>query len=177
MQTFVAFQLGINVGKRQVKMAELKQLLESSGYKNVRTLLASGNVVLESHEKNSGQVALRLTHLMTKHFGFEIKNIVKPLSEIKQLVALDPFKKVKITPNTRLNVTFLVGNTRPAFTIPFTSSEKGFTIFSIRDGIIASTVEYSEKTGTGDVMNFIVKQFGKEVTTRNWNTVTKIANL
>jgi len=49
MSTYVAFLRGINVGgHRRIKMAELRQAFESSGFQKVKTLLATGNVVFES---------------------------------------------------------------------------------------------------------------------------------
>lgn len=177
MNTFVAFQLGINLGKRQVKMNLLKETLEKAGYTNVRTLLASGNVVLEAANSNQESVQQDLDSLLTKTFGFEIKNIVRPLEEIKQLVASDPFKKIKLTPQTRLNVTFLKEEKKPPFTIPYTSEGKDFQILSMRDGMVCSRLILKDGRGTVDIMAFLVKAFGKEITTRNWNTILKIAML
>ena len=44
MTVWLAFLRAVNVGKRQMKMAELKALCEELGYGKVKTLLASGNV-------------------------------------------------------------------------------------------------------------------------------------
>jgi uncharacterized protein (DUF1697 family) len=47
--TFVAFLRGVNLGpSRRVQMAALRELLGGQGHGDVRTLLQSGNVVLES---------------------------------------------------------------------------------------------------------------------------------
>lgn len=48
---YIAFLRGINVGKHKVPMAELKSLLENMGFKNVITLLNSGNVILEADQQ------------------------------------------------------------------------------------------------------------------------------
>jgi len=42
---YVALLAGINVGGRTIKMADLKALFESLGFTEVKTLLASGNVL------------------------------------------------------------------------------------------------------------------------------------
>ena len=47
MTVWLAFLRAVNVGKRQMKMAELKALCEELGYGKVKTLLASGNVRFE----------------------------------------------------------------------------------------------------------------------------------
>ena len=46
MKTWIALLRGINVGgKNIVPMKDLRDLLESNGYQNVRTYIQSGNVV------------------------------------------------------------------------------------------------------------------------------------
>ena len=47
MTVWVAFLRAVNVGKRQMKMAELKALCEELGYTDIKTILASGNVRFE----------------------------------------------------------------------------------------------------------------------------------
>ncbi|HEY8589215.1 MAG TPA: DUF1697 domain-containing protein, partial [Naasia sp.] len=45
---YVALLRGVNVGGVKVPMAELRSLLEDAGFGRVRTLLASGNVLLDA---------------------------------------------------------------------------------------------------------------------------------
>ena len=49
MSRTVAFLRGINLGRRTIKMDALRKTFESAGYKNVKTILASGNVVFETN--------------------------------------------------------------------------------------------------------------------------------
>src|SRR5690606_22041527 len=44
MTTFVAFLRGVNLGKRRMKMANLRAACEAMGLKQVKTIVASGNV-------------------------------------------------------------------------------------------------------------------------------------
>ena len=175
MNRYVAFQLGINVGKRQVKMVELRELLEENGYSNVRTLLASGNVVFESDEVSLEKLTEKLDVLMTKHFGFAIKNIVRKFADIKKLVASDPFKHIAVTPLTRLYITFLSDKPITQHTIPHVSPDGGFVILFVTSTEVISYKTLSENSGTTDAMKILVQEFGKNITTRNWNTVKKIA--
>lgn len=48
MAKFAAFLRGVNVGGVNLKMAEVATALTDAGFCNVRTILASGNVLLES---------------------------------------------------------------------------------------------------------------------------------
>ena len=56
MTRYAAFLRGVNVGGVNLKMAELAKALEDAGFTNVQTILASGNVLLESR---SGVDAVR----------------------------------------------------------------------------------------------------------------------
>ena len=55
MATWVTLLRAVNLGSRnKVPMADLRRLLGDAGYGNVRTLIASGNVVFE-HARPSAQ--------------------------------------------------------------------------------------------------------------------------
>lgn len=45
MPRFIAFLRAINVGGRNIKMDDLRALLEAMGLTNVETFIASGNVI------------------------------------------------------------------------------------------------------------------------------------
>ena len=53
MTRYAAFLRGVNLGKRTVKSAELKAAFEALGFENVKTLLASGNVLFDTKPSKS----------------------------------------------------------------------------------------------------------------------------
>ena len=59
--TYVAFLLGINVGgHRKIKMSDLRTLFEKMGFSNVKTVLASGNVIPIANQIATGITARTL---------------------------------------------------------------------------------------------------------------------
>jgi hypothetical protein len=58
--------------------------------------------------------------------------------------------------------------------IPYESPEKDFKILSVHDGAVLSVVTLTPKRGTTEAMSILEKEFGKSITTRNWNTIAKI---
>ena len=67
MTRFVALFRGINVGKaKRIAMADLRALLESMGYTNVRTLLNSGNAVFDNPLAGSIEDPSRLLVVFTR---------------------------------------------------------------------------------------------------------------
>ena len=176
MVTYVAFLLGINVGgHRKVAMSDLKRAVQASGFQNVRTLLNSGNVVFELAEKDASVIMKKFELLLQKTFGFEVKVITRTMKDIQKLVASDPFKKITITPDTRLYITFLTEKPTTDLEIPYETPEEDFKIIKVTDSEVISVLTLSPTRRTTDGMNILVKGFGKTITTRNWNTILKIA--
>lgn len=169
---YAAFLLGINLGKRTVKMAELKRVMEGMGYGDVKTILASGNVVFEAGKEKPEAVVRKLEVVLAKKFGFEIGVIVRSMGEIEKMLAAKPFKNVKFTPNTRRYVTFLASP--PASLTAPKSEYAGYKVLKVTKGEVYHALELNPKVKTPDVMKLLGKQYGKKITTRNWNTIEKL---
>ncbi|MBK6682268.1 MAG: DUF1697 domain-containing protein [Ignavibacteriales bacterium] len=61
MPHYIALLRGINVsGHKIIKMAELKELLMSIGFRNVQTYIQSGNVVFESDDTSIPDLELSI---------------------------------------------------------------------------------------------------------------------
>lgn len=107
MKKYVAFLRGINVGGKSVKMGRLKEVLESIGFKNVKTLLNSGNVLFEASVNDTEALARMINDALSNAFGFVINIVLRTDEQIRSLIDSMPFKSVKATPDTRLYVTFI----------------------------------------------------------------------
>jgi uncharacterized protein (DUF1697 family) len=171
---YVVLLRGINVGGKQVSMQKLKEMLVNMKFENVQTLLNSGNVVLQAPSKDIQALTAKIEKEIQKTFRFPVAVIIRPMEEVQSLVASNPFVGITTTSQTRLYVTFLSEKPNSKITLPYVSAEKDFQIISITDTVVCSALTLSEKRGTTDVMKILEKEFGKKITTRNWNTVIKI---
>ncbi len=88
MTVWLAFLRAVNVGKRQMKMAELKALCEELGYGKVKTLLASGNVRFECDHNPKAE----LEAAIEKRWGFLSEAVMRSGAEIEAMIASEPFK-------------------------------------------------------------------------------------
>lgn len=175
MPTYVAFLRGINVGgNKKVAMADLKKMMEKMQYKNIRTLLNSGNVVFDAPSTPLKKLNATLEAQFEKTFGFTSAFVVRPMTEIRKLITLDPFKKITVTKDIRLYVSFLPDTPKSSLKIPYVSPAKDFQILAVTEGEICSVLDLSKGSGTVDAMAVLEKEFGKNMTTRNWNTVLKL---
>ena len=169
----VALLRGINVGgNKKVPMKELKHLLEEQGFTEVKTLLNSGNVVFEGKKISSGA----LSKLLEDHFGFAIPTIVRPFADIEKITRAEPFKKIKVTPKKRLYISFLSAKSTEEIKIPYVSADKSFKIIQVTDHAVFSVLDLA-KNKTPSAMMILEKTFGKAITTRNYNTVVKLAGM
>ena len=164
-------------GNALIKMSDLKGAFEAMGFRNVKTLLASGNVRFEGKKSASASVAKCIERGLEKKFKQPIHVIVRTLEDIRKMVRAALFKGIKVAPYTRLYVTFLDNAPTSTLKIPYTSPAKDFRILKVTKGEIYSVLGISGKAKTPEAMGIIEKEFGKKVTTRNWNTVVKIAKL
>ena len=177
MARYVAFLRGINVGGNVlIKMDVLRKQFEKLGFENVKTVLATGNVIFDladgarGHEEAAKKIEIALQKMMKR----DVKVMLRSIDEIQKLVDSEPFKKVKVTKETRLYVTFLGDKPTSKLKIPYATPEKDFQILRVTAGEVCSFLVISLEKKSVDLMKIIEKEFGKNVTTRNWNTVLKL---
>ena len=171
--TYVALLRGINVGgHKKVAMAELRKVFAGMGCEKVRTVLASGNVIFESGTEPA-ELTRQIPVTLEKAFGFSIPVLVRPLADIEGILALDPFAGVEVTPDTRRYVTFLrhIPGEHPG--LPRTVAEGGFRLLGMGFGALFTVLDLS-RSGTVDLMAYLDKAFGKDITTRTWKTLVRI---
>lgn len=90
--TFAAFLRGVNVGGVNLKMADVAAALTDAGFADVRTILASGNVLLESTAavatvRKKAEAALR------ERFGYDAWVLAYPIETLRDIVAAYPFER------------------------------------------------------------------------------------
>jgi len=174
-QQYCAFLRGINVGGHMlIKMEELRKAFESLGYKNIKTVLASGNVIFESREKDIVALSKNIASRLREISGCsEIVVIVRSLGELKELESRQPFKAIVSIPNARPFVTFLseTSGSRGKSSLP---AGDGFQVLSVSGGVICSVLYDSPVAKTPELMSFIEKEYGRNVTTRTWSTIARV---
>jgi uncharacterized protein (DUF1697 family) len=92
MTRYAAFLRGVNVGGVNLKMAEVAKAFEGAGFTNVRTILASGNVLLDSR---SGVTAVRKTaeKALRDTFGYDAWVLAYPIDAVAAISAAYPFER------------------------------------------------------------------------------------
>jgi uncharacterized protein (DUF1697 family) len=172
MSTWVTFLRGINLGKRQMKMAELKACCESIGLTDVKTILASGNVRFDT-DKDKGLKA-RLEAALEDAFSYPVKVVLRSAAEIEKMLASEPFAKVDPKADVALHVLLL---DEPLTSKPdFTSLPDHIEVPRIdkRDVyFVAHRLPNGRYTEGLDKLDKLLPK-GALMTMRNWNTMGKL---
>ena len=170
--TYVALLRGINVGRaKRVAMADLRALLEDLGYRDVRTLLNSGNVVFTTPKSAGTALAARIEEAMTRKLGVTAKVTVVSASELQAAVKGLPLATAGRDPS-RLMVGFfrtpaderrVDDLVRQKWAPDEVATGPRAVYVWCPDGILESRAFEAIGRAAGDGM-----------TTRNWSTVTKL---
>lgn len=90
MSEWVVLLRGINVGGINIKMADLRAALTSAGFTDVRTVLATGNVLLNS-PLTSVVVKEQVENTLAQAFGYQAWVVVLDVPTLRAIVECYPF--------------------------------------------------------------------------------------
>ncbi|KWX69114.1 DUF1697 domain-containing protein [Mycobacterium sp. NAZ190054] len=104
MTRYAAFLRGVNVGGVNLKMAAVAQTLHGAGFTDVKTILASGNVLLSSRA-GAAAVRQRAEQALRDEFGYDAWVLVYDLDTVAAISAAFPFERE--VPDHHSYVTFV----------------------------------------------------------------------
>lgn len=170
---WTALLRGINLGKRQLKSAELKAVVESLGFTDVKTLLASGNVVFTAPGKSTAELEAQLHDALAKETGLKSEVFVRTREEMAAIVAANPFAEVARDRPSQLVVIFHRAKIDPA---PLDRLMAGYDgperVKPIGRELY---IDFPDGQGRSNLYPAMGKAKLDPVNTaRNWNTVLKI---
>lgn len=88
MKSFVVFLRGINVNGIKIKMTALKLMMESLGYENVITVLATGNILVTwtREDMNSESHKSRIVNGLRETFGYQAFVVIKTVDDLGTII-------------------------------------------------------------------------------------------
>ncbi len=92
MPKYIAFLRAINVGGHTVKMDQLKKLFEKIGFEDVKTFIASGNVVFDCKIKTINSIKQKIENELEKSLGYKVATFIRTKNELKEIAEYKPFK-------------------------------------------------------------------------------------
>ncbi len=153
------------------KMPELKKSFEMAGFTDVKTFLSSGNVVFSARATSEAALERKAEEAMTATLGRTFLTIVRPVEALQELLESDPYASFRLAPQSKRVVTFMREPAKGKLALPIVLD--GARILRAEGREVFSAYVPSPR---GPVfMALIEKTFGKDVTTRTWETVAKAA--
>ena len=171
---YIAFLRAVNVGgHNKIKMDDLKKLFVSLGYKNVETVIQSGNVIFQTSEKGVKTIATKIEEKLNEFMKKDIKVFVRTHSELSKIVKQNPFGGTKSDDKIKTYVFFLYEEPDSEIKFPLESPNKEVNVFQkVKLNLFMLVKKVPGKASSPN--DFIEKIFGVPATARNWNVVCNI---
>ncbi len=173
---YVAFLRGINVGgKNKIKMETLREICGSLGFENVKTYINSGNVIFEMMKSDDQKLAATIENAIEKEFALKIKVIMRIVSEIKDIIANNPFAG-QFENDKDLHVLFLDEELPDEKRRILLSNNNENEMFAVGNREIFCLLRVSVLDSLLG-KDYIGKKLKVSATARNWRTVNKITEM
>ena len=174
---YIVLLRGINVsGKNKLKMADLRAMLADMGFAEVQTYIQSGNIVLETEEVTETELEGRIKRQIKATFDYDVPTLVLKAEAWRVVFEGNPFLQNRQEDITKLHVTLLA---------ELPDNELVETLKSVQHKadefqIIGKNIYLFCPDGYGRTKftnTFFERKLKVAATTRNWKTVTKLAEI
>jgi len=172
MKRHIILLRGINVGKaKRVAMADLRALMETLGYVNVRTLLNSGNAVFDAKGGTPAGHAKALKSALLERTGVDAEVIVKTADDLAAAIAEHPLR-AHASDDARLLVMFTQDAAALAELRPLEAGDWAPEAFA--SGSHAAWLWCANGVIESRISKAVGKLLKTRGTARNWATVVKL---
>ncbi|HEY6469630.1 MAG TPA: DUF1697 domain-containing protein [Candidatus Dormibacteraeota bacterium] len=174
MTARIALLRGINVGRnKRIAMADLRAMLKSLGYQDVRTHLQSGNAIFVAGKGKDATLEQEISAAIKATFGMDVAVLVRTAPELASVVDSNPFV-AQGADSSELHATF-VAAAPPAAKVAAVDREAcAPDEFALGDRVIYLRLRNGVM---GSRLPDFDKVLGIRTTTRNWNTTTRLREM
>ena len=94
-------------------MDRLKELFEELGFDDVRTFIASGNVIFRTKSSKPEALTKKIETLLNQSLGYEVPTILRTVAELNAIVSVEPFAQDIASDSDDLYVILLARSATP----------------------------------------------------------------
>lgn len=174
--TYLALLRGVNVGgNRKIEMVKLKRTFELLGFSDVKTFIASGNVIFHTTEKDISKLASIIESAIKKDFGISTKVLVRDFESMEKLVKAIPDSCVN-NDDIKCDVMFLwkeIDHKKILKQLPYNSSIEDLKYIP---GAVIWRID-RKNTSKSRMFKIVGTKLHQYLTVRNPNTVRKLYEL
>jgi uncharacterized protein (DUF1697 family) len=155
-------------------MAALRECVEAVGHADVRTYIASGNVLFESKERSGAALDAQLERAIERTFGLPVRVVVRSGAEIERIAGHVPKAWLDVA-ELRVTVAFLLRGTDARTVARGLRPRDGIDELVTAPGALIWAIRRDALTRTG--LKLVGTPVYKQMTLRNLNTTLKLAEL
>jgi uncharacterized protein (DUF1697 family) len=177
MTTYVALLYSIVIDKsRRVAMADLRQIAERLGYRNVRTLVSTGNMVFGMEDTPVSALEGALERAFSDFHGKHVDFIIRTADRWRKLVAANPFPEESAANPDRVVVRVMRAPADEHITALFRPYQSAGEKVKIVDGDV--WIAFAGQPSQSRLLGLLTpKRMGGAGTARNWNTVRRLGEM
>ncbi|MGK2865672.1 MAG: DUF1697 domain-containing protein [Mycobacterium sp.] len=169
MPRYAAFLRGVNVGGVTLKMADVAAAFTTAGFTEVKTILASGNVLVSS-SSTTAAVRTKAETALRETFGYDAWVLAYDIDTVRHIVAAYPFERE--VPDHHSYVTF-VSEADALDELAALAAGAGETA-APGDGVLYWQVARSATLSSAIGKTMGKKRYKSSTTTRNLRTLDKV---
>jgi uncharacterized protein (DUF1697 family) len=172
---YVALLRGVNVGgKAIIRMAELRECAADLGLEDLRTYIASGNLLFRSPERQASRLDTELGRAIEERFGLRVPVVVRSASEISRIASSIPAAWVGAS-DLRVTVAFLLRGANARGIAAGLKPREGIDELTMAPGALILATRRDALTRTG--LKLVGTDAYRSMTLRNATTALKLAEL
>lgn len=177
MNTYISFLRSVNVGGHNIiRMNELSKLLVNAGFINLKTYIQSGNLAFQFATGSLSTVNDILHSTIHEYFKLDIEVVTYSLDKFNQIIRDNPFLSQNGYNTDNIYITFMTSIPDKNYTRLLTDHPDLEDKFCIEDSVIYLFCP----NGYGKTRfnnSFFEQKLKVSATTRNFKTITKMAEL
>lgn len=178
MAIYAAFLRAINVGGHIVKMDHLRSLFEEMGFSDVKTFIASGNIIFNSNGNNVSTLEHKIEKSLNEALGYNVAVFIRLISELPEISECRPFKVERVgneTAGSSIYIGFLKDEPAESVKTKLISlqTENEKFRFSGKELYWFCRIKFSDSAFSGPLLEKIL---GMQITLRNSTTVKKMVS-
>lgn len=175
MTRYAALLRGIYPSNPSMSNDKLRGVLAGLGLDRVSSVLASGNILFETRERDVPGLEDEIQQALVEQLGIRGGTVVRTLEELRGLLESDPFPGLTHGRGTYLTVTFLKDGAAAAPEIPEPTNPLVQVVgFDPGARAFLAVIENSDPGRTPGFMAWLDRTYGADITTRTWLTVQRI---
>jgi uncharacterized protein (DUF1697 family) len=176
MSKIIALLRAINVGGVKVNIAELRAMVSDLGFADVKSYIASGNLVFDGDGRSCAELEALFETEATKQLGLTTEWMCRTAEEWKTILAANPYEEFAKESPSKLLVTLFKTTPDPkGLETVRAKAVFGETMNLVGRELFVTFPEGAGKSKLGSAAAW--KPLKSPGTSRNWNTMVKLGEM